>query len=322
MKKIIVSMLTAIILFLLAPATAFSASTELDYQGVSYKLLYNGTYSVSGCDENITHLKIADQINGIPVTEISNQACTKKNNLKTVEIPNSITYIGSNPFSNCQSLKSITVSSSNPNYHSKNDCLIETETNKLISGCQNSKVPEYVTIISHDAFYGCTELKSIKIPASVTHIYAGAFYNCTNLKNVEFADSGLVWIGGSAFEKCDSLKKVYIPSSVRTIEEEAFQYCKSLTKVEIPASVRDIGKYAFDSCNNLTDVYCEQEETRDNYWHKYWLGRNDATVHWNSKMSSRFSFNIIYIVVAGLVILAITIITVVSKNKSKKIHVN
>ena len=82
-------------------------------------------------------------------------------------IPNSVTSIGNNAFSDCSSLTSITI-------------------------------PESVTSIGNWAFYGCSSITSITIPHSVTSIGKLAFFNCTSLTSISLPNN-LTNIGDRAF---------------------------------------------------------------------------------------------------------------------------
>ena len=152
--------------------------------------------------------------------------------IKTVVIGNSVTSIGSNAFSGCSGLTSIRVESGNTQYDSRNDCnaIIETNTNTLIYGCQNTVIPNTVTSIGNQAFYNCSGLTSITIPNSVTSIGNQAFYNCSGLTSIT------------------------IPNSVTSIGNNAFSGCSGLTSINIPNSVTSIGSYAFRDCSGLTSV--------------------------------------------------------------------
>ena len=164
------------------------------------------------------------------VTSIGTCAFEYCSGLTSITIPNSVTSIGNRAFSHCAALTSIVVEESNTMYDSRENCsaIIETASNTLIAGCQNTIIPNSVTSIGDGAFYGCSSLTSITIPNSVTSI------------------------GGSAFWDCSSLTSVTIPNSVTSIGEEAFRNCSGLTSVTIPNSVTSIGDYAFNNCSSLT----------------------------------------------------------------------
>jgi len=102
------------------------------------------------------------------------------------------------------------VASDNHTYDSRNNCnaIIETKSNKLILGCENTIIPNTVTSIGNWAFGGCKGLMNISIPNSVTYIGIEAFSNCTGLKNLSIPNSVHI-IDSYAFEGCDNLNEVY-----------------------------------------------------------------------------------------------------------------
>lgn len=89
-------------------------------------------------------------------------------------------------------LESIYVQSGNTTYHSEDNCIIETSTNKLIKGCRTSVIPSGVTTIGACAFYRERNLTSITIPASVTVIQVGAF-SSTGLTNITYTGTKEQW---------------------------------------------------------------------------------------------------------------------------------
>ena len=188
------------------------------------------------------------------VTTIGNSAFAYCNRLTNINIPSSVTSIGYTPFRGCSRLNSINVASGNTKYDSRNNCnaIIETTSNSLITGCQNTIIPNSVTSICDYAFYRCNQLTSATIPNSVITIGDYAFSE-SGLSSVTIPNS-VTSIGNDAFRMCTGLRSVTIPNSVTFIGDEAFYCCSGLTSVDIPNSVTSIGDLTFYGCRGLTSV--------------------------------------------------------------------
>ncbi|MBP3229003.1 MAG: leucine-rich repeat domain-containing protein, partial [Bacteroidaceae bacterium] len=111
--------------------------------------------------------------------------------MTSIDIPNSVTSIGTSVFNGCLALKKISVANDNTVYDSRENCnaIIETATNTLIVGCQSTIIPSSVTKIDEWALSGCTGLTSIDIPNTVTTIGEYAFYDCKGLTSVTIPGS-------------------------------------------------------------------------------------------------------------------------------------
>ena len=106
--------------------------------------------------------------------------------LTSVTIPNSVTSIGDKAFGDCQRVTFIIVEDGNPVYDSRNNsnAIIETASNRLIAGCNNTTIPNGVTSIGNHAFQKCLFLTSVIIPSSVTSIGDGAFRDCRAVREI------------------------------------------------------------------------------------------------------------------------------------------
>ena len=194
----------------------------VNFVNTTYSVTSIGNGAFADCS-SLTSVTIPNSI-----TSIGNYAFDNCN-LTSIIIPKSVISIGTSIFRSCMTLNSIVVDEENINYDSRDNCnsIIETETNTLISGCKNSVIPNSVTRIGDQAFYGCKGLISISIPNTV------------------------ITIGNSAFAYCNGLASITIPNSIETIGDYAFLYC-NLTSVSIGSKVLNIGKFAFNYCNLTT----------------------------------------------------------------------
>ena len=160
-----------------------------------------GEKAFMGCS-GLTGIKIP-----AGVTSIGSSAFYGCSGLTSIEIPAGVTSIGYGAFYGCSGLTSINVEAGNVSYDSRDNCnaIIEKETNTLIQGCKNTKIPSSVTEIGGYAFDGCSGLTSIEIPSSVTSIGNYAFRDCIGLKDVYYTGTQEQWdnIWGSGNDASD-----------------------------------------------------------------------------------------------------------------------
>ena len=178
----------------------------------------------------LTSITIPDSVTSIGLGTFS--SCS---GLTSIDIPSGVTSIGNGAFRGCSSLTSMTVDSNNTVYDSRNNCngIIQTSTNELLFGCQNTTIPDSVTSIGSYAFYYCTGLTSCTIGSGVTSI------------------------GSYAFAYCSRLTNIVIPNGVTSIGQNVFAYCSGLTSINIPDNVTSIGYGAFMNCSGLTSITVE-----------------------------------------------------------------
>lgn len=141
--------------------------------------------------------------------------------LKTISLPQSVTYIGEEAFGDCEDLETI-------------------------------NFPEGLTSIGYDAFYDCVKLTEINLPESLTYIGNYAFCECEALDNVVLP-KGLKQLNSGVFSGCESLKTITLPEGLLSIGDSAFYGC-SFTDIKIPDSVISIGGSVFGNCDGLTDL--------------------------------------------------------------------
>ena len=150
----------------------------------------------------------------------------------------------------------------------------------MFSSFKSITIPNSISSIGEDAFYGCKNLTSITIPNSVTSIDEGAFFYCLNLISINVDKGNKIYdsrndcnaiihtatnklvmgckktiipntvtcIGRCAFEHCHGLTSITIPNSVTKFEHAAFKGCVGLTSITIPNRMKSIGEFAFYNC--------------------------------------------------------------------------
>ena len=195
---------------------------------------------VTNCDKTISKVIIPEG-----VTSIGVEAFSDCSSLTSVTIPNSVTSIGRYAFYHCSKLTSITIPDS-----------VTSIGNSAFSGCSSLTfitIPDSVTSIGSYAFYNCSKLTSVIIPNSVTSIGISAFFGCSSLTSITI-QGNVTSIGESTFSGCTSLTFITIPNSVTSIGRQAFFDCSSLTSITIPNSVTSIGVGAFENCTSLTSI--------------------------------------------------------------------
>jgi len=145
-----------------------------------------------------------------------------------------------------------------------NKCVIEFDApitqipaqafyNSNITG--NLVIPNTVTTIDNEAFFGCEDLNgTLTLSNSLTSIGNKAFIACSGLTGELTIPNSVKTIGKLAFSDCYGFTgKLTLSNSVTTIEENAFYNCSRLTgDLTIPSSVTTIGNAAFYNCSGLT----------------------------------------------------------------------
>lgn len=230
-------------------------------------------------------------------------------NLSSIVIPESVTNIGGSvfygcifesvfipknvetistisPFHGCKNLSSIIVDSQNPYFDSRDNCnaLIETSTNRMVSGCLTTTIPfgvktigEYcfggmyiqsidlpnsVESIQMDAF-SSPLLTDLSIPASVKYVNEHAFWHCINIQTIK------VDAGNTVYDSRDNCNAIIhtstnklvkgcigtvIPNTVTNLGYRCFSNA-NVESVIIPNNVKEIEDEAFYGCQKLKKIY-------------------------------------------------------------------
>ncbi len=277
--------------------SAFAGTAWINTFADGPMYINNVLYSYIGDMEPGTHLQIREDTVSISEAALRNQSGLSSvsipdtveyiggdaflgcSNLESINIPASVTYIDSYAFSECSGIKSIVVDEKNPVYDSRENCnaIIETATNTLIKGCDNTVVPQSVCAIGEVAFLGCYELSAVALSENVESIGYMAFCSCESLSDVEIkadsVDISMFAFDGTPFYDNLPMGENYINNTfllykgdmpshcnyvlregVKSIATGAFSNQTNLVSVTLPQSLEYIGARAFYGCESLVNV--------------------------------------------------------------------
>ncbi|HEY3863897.1 MAG TPA: leucine-rich repeat protein [Verrucomicrobiae bacterium] len=126
------------------------------------------------------------------ITEIQDNAFDGCGSLTGATIPSSVTTLGIGVFRLCSHMTAITVDAANPNYTSQNGVLFNKSMTTLIEYPESVfvatayTIPNGVTTVDAQAFWGCSHLLTVVCPASVTSLGDTAFIGCNAITSITF----------------------------------------------------------------------------------------------------------------------------------------
>lgn len=224
----------------------------------SYSFRANGIYyTINGSSVSVTsgEVKYSGSIvipssvsnggNNYIVSSIGSDAFSQCGSLTSVSIPHSVTSIGSGAFYRCAGLPSLTIPNSVKT--------IEENAFSRCTGLTSISIPNSVTIIEDGVFYMCSGLNKVTLPNGVTSIGDDVFNGCSNLTSISIPNT-VSAIGVNVFKDCTSLSSASISTRMNTIGDDMFSGCSSLTSISIPSSVTKIGSSAFYKCSSLNSI--------------------------------------------------------------------
>lgn len=128
-----------------------------------------------------------------------------------------------------------------------------------------------VTGVSPNAFYKCTEVKTIKLPNTIKEIGSYAFGFCVNLEDINIPE-GVIGIEAGTFYCCKKIVSLQLPSTIKVIGNQAFIDCVSLKRINIPGECKSIGNDAFSWCLALNTLAIEDGITPLEIGYAYYFG--------------------------------------------------
>ncbi len=223
---------------------------------------------------------------GSTLRDIKYRVFYKCPNLRSVNLPSSLTHISLGAFEECTAIESMTL----PFVGGYADGSGGTHFAYIFGASDHDQisynnygynyVPKSLTSvtvmggrIAGYAFYKCSGITSITLGDGVTYVGDRAFEGV----NAKESDRGLqyvsTWVVGCdssvtdarirtgtkgiaayAFSRCTGLKSVIIPEGVTCIGDSTFYKCTGLESISIPSSVVSIDAYAFSECTSLSSV--------------------------------------------------------------------
>lgn len=167
--------------------------------------------------------------------------------IKTVEIAEGVTSIGSYAFQGCEGLTAVTIPESISAvgrfaFHGTAWLTARQAENPLVilsgivvdgTACEGDIViPEGTKSIAGYAFFDCEALTGVALPDSVKNIGGYAFCGCTGLTHINIPD-GITSIVEGMFSGCSVLTGITLPKSVSSIEDNTFWLCRALDEVTV-----------------------------------------------------------------------------------------
>ncbi|GMI00951.1 hypothetical protein TrST_g1770 [Triparma strigata] len=120
-----------------------------------------------------------------------------------------------------------------------------------------------ITKVGDRACYIASNLVVVDIPEGITSIGWNSFWGCKSLNHTTFPKS-LTSIGNRSFANCPSLVKVdLLHTHVQRLGTEAFANCTSLKEMKVPDSLQNFGPIVFQNCSNLVPSDIDVHGVRD-----------------------------------------------------------
>ena len=244
-----------------------------------------------------------------------------------IQIPASVEHIEERFFSNHDYLPiRLRVDEKNQFYYTEENCLIRKDSNTVILGGKNAKIPDSVTAIAPYAFEGAG-LTGIHIPASVQSVGRLAFWNNPDLETVTgdicampkvdmdvsrdgvfscyYVQDNCLMLGEIRVTKGEitsshtlvlGCASSVIPEHTDAIGDYAFAWNQGLTEINLPAGLQSIGFKAFAHCPNLMTIQYD-----DTYERWCQVAVDDTWIYENGQMAKMyFSDTDIPMIVVGV----------------------
>jgi hypothetical protein len=194
----------------------------------------------------------------------------ESNNIETIELPDSLSYLYNGVFIGCLNLNKIDLSNTKitvlneecfKNCRKLEEIIFPENLVKIYDKCfmntavTHIQLPDSVNYLGKYAFGFCRLLTCVEFGKSLTKIDNGCFFECSNLKYVTSDICiNLHSICDKAFMNNIVLEKFDFPQSLENIGSGAFRNTPALAQAILPRNLNIIGNTAF-GWSGITKVF-------------------------------------------------------------------
>lgn len=226
-----------------SPQGAIELSATVEHEGTTYTLVEIGPFALSNLGRDVH----GDIVIPNTVTLIGEQAFSNSYFDGTITIGDHVVTIGKSAFSSTRCHGSVVLPSSVRTLEDNVFQFGENLDGELI-------LNEGLESIGERAFLGCSSLHGeLRLPSTLTKLNEFCFANCTGFTGELIIPDGIKSIPASAFSHCSGIEHVSFHDDISAISMDAFDNCSGLSGTLIlPSGLKSLGSYAFHSCSGLS----------------------------------------------------------------------
>ena len=269
-RKVFAIIMVVAMCFSMFSHTVFASATTIAEgtagESVTWVLTDDGVLTISGTGEMNTEWyappwkeyneSITEVVVEEGITKISDSAFCYAENLVTVSISSTVTYVTGYTFDSCDMLEEINVAEENTAYKSVDGILFTEDEKTLVmypanKNCDKYTIPSSVTTIEKMAFESNQGINTVIIPDTVTVMGISAFTD--SAISTIIVGNGIDTIPQSCFSH-SSTDSIILSDSVKTINYAAF-WSSSLETLIIGSGVESIDKDILSYTDELATIH-------------------------------------------------------------------